>query len=195
MPRTVTTLLSSKFLASLPSTTSLLLSHDLHDLLLHVELLLLSLEPLLLSPGTQSFSCPTASNNFSHLSMAALNLASNHTSMVLSWLLFHNSGLLSPLLSTHSSTSAPNHSWTTTPLHYDTLLEREVGQRHCSPSSGDLYLIFNRAKQISTCMAIYILLLYKNAYTPRKYSCTTTIADSEISVTQLSLDLDFQLLP
>ena len=31
MPRTVTTLLSSKVLASLPSTTSLLLSHDLHD--------------------------------------------------------------------------------------------------------------------------------------------------------------------
>ena len=52
MPRTVTTLLSSKVLASLPSTTSLLLSHDLHDPLLHVELLLLSLEPLLLSPRT-----------------------------------------------------------------------------------------------------------------------------------------------
>ena len=112
MPRTVTTLLSSKFLASLPSTTSLLLSHDLHDPLLHVELLLLSLEPLLLSPGTRSFSCPTASNNFSHLSMAALNLASNHTSMVLSWLFFHNSSLLSPLLSTHSSTSAPKHFFT-----------------------------------------------------------------------------------
>ena len=51
MPRTVTTLLSSKVVVSLPSTTSLL-SHDLHGPLLHVELLFLSLEPLLLSPRT-----------------------------------------------------------------------------------------------------------------------------------------------
>ena len=56
MPRAVTTLLSSKVLASLPSTTSLLLSHDLHDPLLRVELHLLSLEPLLLSSKLQLLS-------------------------------------------------------------------------------------------------------------------------------------------
>ena len=189
MPRTVTTLLSSKVLASLPSTTSLLLSHDLHDPLLHVELLLLSLKPLLLSPRTPPLVPQPAT-----ISLICQWLPSIWPPTTRQWCFPGCYSIIAASLVHYSPLTLPLQPRTTlyTLPH---LLEREVGQRHCSPSSGDLYLIFNRAKQISTCMAIYILLLYKNAYTPRKYSCTTTIADSGISVTQLSLDLDFQLLP
>ena len=45
-------------------------------------------------------------------------------------------------------------------IHLDTSQERELGKRHCSPSLGGLYLNRNRAKQMSTYMAIYIVLLY-----------------------------------
>ena len=73
-------------------------------------------------------------------------------------MLCHTRILLSPLFTHHRKVFhlSPKSVY----IHLDTSQERELGKRHCSPSSGGLYLNRNRAKQTSTYVAIYILLLY-----------------------------------
>ena len=76
--------------------------------LLCVELHLLSLEPLLLSSKLQLLSY-SQQQSLSFVNGCPPSGLQTHVIGALLAVLFHNSNLLSPLLSTQSSTSAPSH--------------------------------------------------------------------------------------
>ena len=97
------------------------------------------------------FSWPTAKNDLSSLSMALVLPLPSSTLTATSCVHY---------ISRKSFHFCPKSCY----MHFDTSQERELGPWHRSPSPSDITLSLNTAKQISACMAIYILLIYTTSY-------------------------------